>query len=240
MNRLKVALYGFLALAVAAVGIHWVFLSGPRERMEFDEPHRTPRKSVTAETHMAVAGTPWATKAALEILEQGGNAFDAGMAALLALNVTYPEAVSFPSIAPTLIYDAAKDEIRSYCGVGTAPGRATIERFRSEGHETMPVLSILSQLLPASPDAIVSILESYGSMSFRQISPHEYRQGVVDLEESLYESVGADLEAMGYETQVVDDWHHEMGAVCAITRDPSTSGLIAGADPRQESWADGR
>jgi gamma-glutamyltranspeptidase/glutathione hydrolase len=52
--------------------------------------------------------------------------------------------------------------------------------------------------------------------------------------------VGPDLEAMGYRTEVVDDWHHEMGAVCAIIRDPLTGGLIGGADPRQESWADGR
>jgi gamma-glutamyltranspeptidase/glutathione hydrolase len=71
-------------------------------------------------------------------------------------------------------------------------------------------------------------------------SPHEYRRGVVALEESLYESVGTELEAMGYQTEVVDDWHHEMGAVCAIIRDPSTAGLTAGADPRQESWAAGR
>ena len=33
-------------------------------------------------------------------------AFDAAMAALLTLNVTYPEAASFPSVAPTLVYDA--------------------------------------------------------------------------------------------------------------------------------------
>jgi gamma-glutamyltranspeptidase/glutathione hydrolase len=71
-------------------------------------------------------------------------------------------------------------------------------------------------------------------------SPHEYRRGVVALEEGLYESVGTELEAMGYQTEVVEDWHHEMGAVCAIIRDPSTAGLSAGADPRQESWADGR
>jgi gamma-glutamyltranspeptidase len=71
-------------------------------------------------------------------------------------------------------------------------------------------------------------------------SPHEYRRGVVALEEGLYESVGTDLEATGYETDVVDDWHHEMGAVCAIIRDPSAAGLTAGADPRQESWAAGR
>jgi gamma-glutamyltranspeptidase/glutathione hydrolase len=175
MNRSKIASVVFIGFAVAAVGVHWMFGRGPRELMEFDDPHRTPRDSVTAETHMAVSGTPWATKAALEILEQGGNAFDAGMAALLALNVTYPEAASFPSIAPTLVYDAEKDEIWSYCGVGTAPRKATIEHFRSLGHETVPDLSILAQLVPASPDAIVSILDRYGSMSFGQISEEARR-----------------------------------------------------------------
>ena len=64
--------------------------------MEFTDPHRVPRESVSASRHMAATGTPWATRAALEVLEEGGNAFDAGMAALLALNVTYPEASSFP------------------------------------------------------------------------------------------------------------------------------------------------
>ena len=119
---------------------------------------------------MAATGTPWATTAALKIMESGGNAFDAGMAALLALNVTFPEAASFPSVAPTLIYDAEKNEIWSYCGAGTAPAKATIEYFTSEGHETIPEMGILAQLLPASPDAIISILDRYGTLSFEQIS----------------------------------------------------------------------
>jgi gamma-glutamyltranspeptidase len=33
-------------------------------------------------------------------------------------------------------------------------------------------------------------------------APHEYEPGVVDLEKSLHQSVGADLEAMGYRTEV--------------------------------------
>jgi len=175
MNRSKIAASVFAGLAAAGLGLYWVSVTGPRELMELDDPYRSPRRSVAAETHVAVSGTPWATHAALEILERGGNAFDAGMAALLALDVTYPEAASFPSIAPTLVYDAEKDEIWSYCGVGTAPQKATIEYFRSEGHETVPNLSILAQLLPASPDAIVSILDRYGSMSFGQISEEARR-----------------------------------------------------------------
>jgi gamma-glutamyltranspeptidase/glutathione hydrolase len=68
-------------------------------------------------------------------------------------------------------------------------------------------------------------------------SPHEYRPGVLNLEKTLYEQVGKDLEAMGYKVEVVDDWHYEMGAVCAIIKDAEK--LVGGADPRQENWAGG-
>jgi gamma-glutamyltranspeptidase/glutathione hydrolase len=175
MRMARVLLYALAALGVAALGLYLAAPKGPRELMEFDDPHRVPRSSVSADNYMAATGTPWATRAALDVLEDGGNAFDAGMAALLALNVTFPEAASFPSIAPTMIYDAEKDEIWSYCGVGTAPERATIEFFRSQGHETVPRVSILAQLLPSSPDAIVSILDRYGTRSFGQISREAQR-----------------------------------------------------------------
>ena len=70
-------------------------------------------------------------------------------------------------------------------------------------------------------------------------SPHEYNPGTIVLEQGLYNKVGKDLESMGYKIEVVEDWHYEMGAVCAIIRDSDTGTLIAGADPRQENWADG-
>jgi gamma-glutamyltranspeptidase/glutathione hydrolase len=158
---------------VGSVVIAVILLSlprGPREILEFDDPHRRPRESVSADLYMAVTGTPWATRAAVDILEKGGNAFDAGMAALLALNVTYPEAASFPSVAPTMIFDAETGGVRSYCGAGTAPRRATIEHFESEGYETIPQLGILAQLIPASPDALVSILDRYGTLGFSELS----------------------------------------------------------------------
>jgi gamma-glutamyltranspeptidase/glutathione hydrolase len=167
-----------MAVVVFALILTVVYLLLPKrpdEFMEFDDPHQVARDSVTADNYMAATGTPWATDAALDIMEKGGNAFDAGMAALLALNVTYPEAASFPSIAPTIIYDAEKAEVWSYCGVGTAPRKATIEFFKSEGHEVIPPMGILAQLLPSSPDAIIAILDRYGTMSFGEISEEATR-----------------------------------------------------------------
>lgn len=175
MKILKIVLYIIVILILVCVGTYLVLPKGPRDLMKFNDPYRVQRNSVIAKEYMASTGTPWATKAALDTLKKGGNAFDAGMAALLALNVTYPEAASFPSVAPTLIYDAKNREIWSYCGVGTAPKKATIELFKSEGYKTMPTLSILAQLVPSSPDAIIAILEKYGTMSFEEISQEAIR-----------------------------------------------------------------
>jgi len=71
-------------------------------------------------------------------------------------------------------------------------------------------------------------------------SPHEYTPGVIALEKSLNEKVGAELAKMGYKIEIVEDWHYEMGAVGAIIRDAETGRLTGGADARQENWADGR
>jgi gamma-glutamyltranspeptidase/glutathione hydrolase len=162
---------GIVILAVIVVlGIGYLALpKGPRDPMAFDDPWNTPRPEVTAQKYAAVTGTPWATDVAMEVLDQGGNAFDAAAAALLALNVTHDEASSFPGVAPLMIYDAKTGVVSSYIGAGTAPAAATIARFKAKGYKTIPALNIWAQLLPASPDVIVSLLRDHGTMSFQQI-----------------------------------------------------------------------
>ena len=85
----------------------------------------------------------------MKVLDEGGNAFDAAAAALLALNVTHDEA-SLPGVAPLMIYDAKTGTVASYIGAGTAPAAATIARFKAKGYKTVPALNIWAQLVPAS------------------------------------------------------------------------------------------
>lgn len=157
-------------LAVILGVIYLVLPKGPRETMPFNDPHLHGRTPVSSEQFMAATGTPWATRAALETMEKGGNAVDGAVAALLTLNVTYGEAASFPGVAPVLIYDASTGRVESYTGAGTAPTAATIEKFRGRGWKTVPEMDIWSQLLPASPDVIIAILTRYGTMSFAELS----------------------------------------------------------------------
>jgi len=145
--------------------------SSPRDQsLAFDEPHLRARPAATSSGFMAATGNPWATRAALDVMERGGTAVDAAVAALLVLNVTYGEAASFPGVAPVLVYDAASGRVESYTGAGTAPAKATIDRFRSRGWKSVPEMDIWSQLLPASPDVIVALLERHGSLSFAELA----------------------------------------------------------------------
>ena len=160
-----------LAGIILVLGITYLVLpKGPRETMQFNDPHKIDRPAAVSQRFMTATGTPWATQAALQTMENGGNAIDGAVAALLALNVTYGEAASFPGVAPILIYSAEKGIVESYTGAGTAPSRATIELFQSRGWKTVPRMDIWSQLLPASPDVIIAVLEKYGTKSFTELS----------------------------------------------------------------------
>ncbi|MBU9713851.1 gamma-glutamyltransferase family protein [Evansella tamaricis] len=221
---LKITGIVFLSLVAVLFVIYLLLPKSPDEIMAFDDPYRTERTIAEAPEYMASTGTPWATDAALDILEQGGNAFDAGVAALLAINVTFPAPASFTSVAPALLYDSEKGEVVSYAGLGTAPAAATIELFKSKGYDDIPEMSILSQLLPASPDAIIAILEEYGTMSFTEISEAAitlaeegfpvHGQFLADLDMNLLERAGfAFLMPYNVEVYLSGEWwrplHHK-------------------------------
>ena len=166
---LKAAAILSVSAAVLLVLLYLILPGRPGGLMEFDDPYMKDRPSVHGQRFMASTGTPWATRAAVEIMKEGGNAVDAAVAALLVLNVTQGEESSFPCVAPVMIHDASTGRVWSYTGAGTAPAAATIELYRGMGHEYVPKFSMLSQLLPASPDVITAILIRFGTKSFSEV-----------------------------------------------------------------------
>lgn len=161
---------GLIALILILAVVYTLLPKGPRDPMQYTDRTGQPRELFVGKEYAAVTGTPWATDAALSILEQGGTACDAAVAALLALNVTHGEAASFASVAPTMYYNAATGEVKSYIGVGKAPAAATIEKFSQRGFKTVPEFDIWAQLVPASPDVLTALLSDCGTMSFSQVS----------------------------------------------------------------------
>jgi gamma-glutamyltranspeptidase/glutathione hydrolase len=116
---------------------------------------------------MVAAGHPLAAQAAARILEAGGNAIDAGVAAGFTLGVVHPDMVSFAGVAPILVHLGRTGETFEVSGVGPYPKRATAEFFREKCGGQIPV-GLLRTVVPAAPDAWCTALERWGMKSFAE------------------------------------------------------------------------
>src|SRR6185295_14416603 len=101
-----------------------------------------------------VASTHWlASAAGMAMLERGGNAFDAAVAAGFVLQVVEPHLNGPGGEVPILLYSAERDEVLVVDGQGTPPAAATIGRFRELGLELVPGTGLLAACIPGAFDA---------------------------------------------------------------------------------------
>ncbi len=120
---------------------------------------------VTGARHMIVSGHWLATQAGHAILEAGGNAVDAAVAAGIALGVLHSDQVNVAGVAPMIVYLADRDEAVTIAGLGAWPRAARLETFTGEHGGTIP-LGLLRTVVPAAPDAWILALERYGTIGF--------------------------------------------------------------------------
>lgn len=120
-----------------------------------------------SKTGVVAAGGAKAVAAGIEILDAGGNAADATAATILALNVTDHGACSIGGEVPLLIYDAAKQEVKSLSGQGRAPlSQAAINWYMENG---IPNYDIKMAPVPSVVDLCTTTLKLYGTRSFEEI-----------------------------------------------------------------------
>lgn len=115
------------------------------------------------------AGHPLAAQAGARILQAGGNAIDAGVAAGLALGVVHPDMVSFAGVAPILVHLARTGETFEVSGVGPYPQRATADYFRTVHRGEIPP-GLPRTVVPAAPDAWCAALERWGTRAFADVA----------------------------------------------------------------------
>jgi gamma-glutamyltranspeptidase/glutathione hydrolase len=109
-----------------------------------------------------------ATAAGLRMLERGGNAADAGVAAGLVINVVEPHLTSFGGVAP-IIFARANGNVETISGLGRWPRAATLEAVRERGRGSMPP-GVLRTITPAAPDAWITGLAQFGTMTFGEVA----------------------------------------------------------------------
>ena len=171
-------------------------------------------------TRAAVAaGSDYATDSGMRMYYKGGNAVDAGVAAMFAAAVTEFSHFGLGGEAPILI--RTKDgKVHAIAGVGTMPKLATADFFRNRPLQTgrdcksepekgglkgmVPVAGLMPALVPGMVEAGLVALREYGTKSFTEViepaieladgsAIDEMRAGTIDRSRAVLRAV-ADFE----------------------------------------------
>jgi len=120
-------------------------------------------------TFGVVASTHWlASAAGMGVLERGGNAFDAAVAAGFVLQVAEPHLNGPLGDVPIILHSAREGRQRVICGQGPAPRAATVARLRDGlGLELIPGTGLLPAVVPGAFDAWMLMLRDYGTIRLR-------------------------------------------------------------------------
>lgn len=121
-------------------------------------------------TFGVVTSTHWiASAVGMSILEKGGNAFDAAVAAGFVLQIVEPHLCGPGGDMPAVIYSKKTDKVEVICAQGPAPAGATIEHYTSEGLKLIPGDGLLSTVIPGAFDGWMLMLRDYGTLSLREV-----------------------------------------------------------------------
>ena len=166
-----------LALATSALQAQRPAVSGPRAGLS--------------------TGHPLTSAAAFEILIRGGNAFDAGVTAMLVGGVIEQDLYGLGGESLVLVYPAADGKVTSVVAQGWAPRGASIEWYESRGRDLFGE-GLDPAVVPGALHGVLTVLERWGTMSFEQVSAPaiEYAEHGFPLRPLTAAAIEANLEFM--------------------------------------------
>jgi len=133
-------------------------------------------RSLVSTLHGIVAAAhPLAARAGVEMLERGGTAADAAIAANAAIGVMEPAMNGLGGDLFVLYYDATTSRTFGLNASGWAPAGLSAERLDSEGFSEMPVSGIHSVTVPGVTAGWDSLRRRFGTKPFSELlSPAIY------------------------------------------------------------------
>ena len=121
-------------------------------------------------TFGVVTSTHWiATAVGMAVLEKGGNAFDAAVAAAFTLQVVEPHLNGPGGDVPVIVHDTRRGKTEVICGQGVAPAGATIAHYRKEGLDLVPGTGLLAAVVPGTFETWMMLLRDYGTMPLAEV-----------------------------------------------------------------------
>lgn len=154
------------------VTLLFVTMAWPAPATAHDRPSglvQKTRSAVLAQHGMAATSQPLATAAAIRVLQQGGNAVDAAIAANAVLGVVEPMSCGLGGDLFAIVWDAKTHKLYGLNASGRAPYAATLERYQSQGLKLIPTHGPLSWSVPGCVDGWDQLRTRFGTKGWAEI-----------------------------------------------------------------------
>src|SRR6202049_2271923 len=127
------------------------------------------RSMVISQTGIVATESPLASKAGAAILERGGNAVDAAIAAHAVMTVVAPMWNGIGGDLFAIVYDARSGKLYGLNASGWAPAGQSIERLHRMGLENVPPYGIESATVPGAVDGWQKMLDRFGTKRMNEV-----------------------------------------------------------------------
>lgn len=178
------------------------------------------RSTVYAPNGIAATSQPLATAAALEILQNGGNAIDAAVAAAAVLNVTEPHMTGMGGDMFAILWSEEEGRLVGLDATGKSGSKIDVAALVAEGAERVPGSGARSVTVPGALSGWSALVETYGTMSLADVLAPAIR--IAD-------------DGFPVSPIIAQDW---AGTVEGLRRNPGAAAtfLLNGEAPKAGDW----
>ena len=127
------------------------------------------RSEVIAENGMAATSHPLATQTAIDILQQGGNAIDAAIAANAVLGLVEPTGCGIGGDLFAIVWDAKTQQLYGLNSSGPSPQAMTIDFVKDQGLEKIPAYGPLPVTVPGAVAGWTTLHKKFGHKNFKSL-----------------------------------------------------------------------
>jgi len=165
-NKVRAMINRWSILSVLTLAFGVIVMSGQDRNARSISGTRSP---VLARNGMICASQPLAAAAGLRILQGGGNAVDAAIAAAAVLNVVEPLMTGIGGDMFAMVYWSKSGELIGLNGSGRSPYGMTLEYLREKGYTGMPTDGVDTITVPGAVDGWVSLLDRFGTLKMEKV-----------------------------------------------------------------------
>ncbi|MGD1841829.1 MAG: gamma-glutamyltransferase [Thermonemataceae bacterium] len=127
------------------------------------------RSEVIATHGMAATSHPLATQVAIDILQKGGSAVDAAIAANAMLGLVEPTGNGIGGDIFAIVWDAKTKKLHGLNGSGRSPEALTLAYFKEKEHTKIPAYGALPVSVPGCVDGWFTLHKKFGKLSMADI-----------------------------------------------------------------------